>query len=258
MPDLDTNRLEREFAQRVIGHKFHYHQSLASTMDETRRLALEGASEGIVVIAEHQTKGRGRFDRKWVSPVGLNLAFSILFRPEISHLPLINMAATLAVCDAVRDLTGLSPEIKWPNDVRINGKKLSGILVETEVQGTEVVHTVVGIGMNVNLDPRNYPEIALIATSFLAETGRRFDRADVLRSALQHLDEYYAEIRAGNSLTHAWAERLETLGKLIQVRWKDDVIEGVADSVDDQGNLILKRPDGSLITVVAGEVTLQV
>ena len=258
MTEFDVDRLERELAQRVIGHKLHYHQSLPSTMDETRRLAQEGASEGIVVIAEDQTDGRGRFDRRWISPVGLNLAFSVLFRPEISHLPFINMAAALSVCDAVRDLTGLSPEIKWPNDVRINGKKLSGILVETEVEGAEVVHAVVGIGLNVNLDPRSYSEIEAVATSILAETGRRFDRADALRSVLQHLDGYYAEIKAGHSLTQRWAERMETLGRLIQVRWKDDVIEGIADSVDDQGNLILKRPDGSSITVVAGEVTLQV
>jgi len=106
LPDLDIKRLERELAQQVIGHKLHYHQSLPSTMDETRRLAQEGASEGIVVIAEDQTKGRGRFDRRWVSPVGVNLAFSVLFRPEISQLPFINMAAALAVCDAVRDVTG--------------------------------------------------------------------------------------------------------------------------------------------------------
>ncbi|MDP6454298.1 MAG: biotin--[acetyl-CoA-carboxylase] ligase [SAR202 cluster bacterium] len=258
MAELDIQTLEQKLAQRVVGHRLYYHQSLPSTMDETRRLAGKGAPEGIVVIAEDQTKGRGRFDRPWITPVGLNLAFSVLFRPEISQLPFINMAAALAVCDAVRDLTGLAPEIKWPNDVRINGKKLSGILVETELEGGKAVHAVVGIGLNVNFDPRGYAEIEDVATSLLAETGRRFDRVDALSSVLQKLDEYYTDIKATKSLTERWADRMETLGRLIQVRWKDDVIEGVADSVDDQGNLILKRPDGSSITVVAGEVTLQV
>ena len=258
MIELDTNAVEHRLAQQVVGHKIHYHQSVGSTMDETRHLAEDGAPEGIVVIAEEQTKGRGRFDRKWISPVGVNLSFSVLFRPKISHLPFINMAAALSICDAVRDQAKLSPEIKWPNDVRINGKKLSGILVETEVQGGEVIHAVVGIGLNINLDPRGHSEIESIATSFFAETGRRFDRTAVLASVLKHLDEYYSEIKAAKSLTERWADNMETLGRLIQVRWKDDVIEGVADSVDDQGNLILKKPDGSSITVVAGEVTLQV
>ena len=258
MTELDVLDVERRLSPQVIGHKLYHHQSLPSTMDEARRLAEAGASEGIVVVAEDQTKGRGRFDRQWISPVGVNLAFSTLFRPEISQLPFINMAAALAVCDAFCDLTGRSPEIKWPNDVRIGGKKLSGILMETEVKGGEVVHAVLGIGLNVNLDPRGYPEIEEVATSFFDETGRRFDRADALCAVLQHLDEYYSDIKTGKSLTKLWAGRMETLGRLIQVRWKDDVIEGVAQSVDDQGNLILKKPDGSSIKVVAGEVTLQV
>ena len=258
MGQLDIDGLRRALACQVVGGQLYYHALLVSTMDETRRLAGQGEPEGAVVFAEEQTTGRGRFNRAWISPPGLNLSFSVLFRPEKERLPYINMAAALAVCDAASDLAGLTTTIKWPNDVRVDGKKLSGILVETDVVGNEIDHAVVGIGVNVNLDAGHYPEIADIATSLMAECGREFDRSSVLRIVLEHLDRYYARIRAGSSLTTEWASRLDTLGKVVRVRWRDHVIEGTAETVDDQGNLVLRKTDGSAVNVVAGEVTLQV
>ena len=255
---LNIDWLRRALSGRVVGGQVHYHALLVSTMDETRRLAGEGAPEGAVVFAEEQTAGRGRFSRAWVSPPGVNLSFSVLFRPDKVRLPYINMAAALAVCDAASDLAGLATTIKWPNDVRVGGKKLSGILVETEVVGGEIDHAVVGIGVNVNLDVGRYPEIASTATSLMAESGRHVDRSRALRLVLEHLDRYYARIRSGASLTTEWASMLDTLGKVVQVSWRDHVIEGTAETVDDQGNLVLRKSDGSTVSVVAGEVTLQV
>ena len=255
---LDIDGLRRALSGRVVGCQLYYHTLLVSTMDEARRLAGRGELEGAVVFAEEQTAGRGRFDRAWVSPPGLNLSFSVLFRPDKEKLPYINMAAALAVCDAASELAGLATTIKWPNDVRADGKKLSGILVETDVVGNEIDHAVVGIGVNVNLDAGRYPEIASTATSLMAECGREFDRSSALRLVLEYLDGYYARIKSGTSLTTEWASKLDTLGKVVQVRWRDHVIEGNAETVDDQGNLILRQPDGSTVNVVAGEVTLQV
>lgn len=255
---LDVDELRRALSGQLVGGQLYYHALLVSTMDETRRLAGQGESEGAVVFAEEQTAGRGRFNRPWVSPRGVNLSFSVLFRPDKDQLPYINMAAALAVCDAAADLAGLTTTIKWPNDVRVNGKKLSGILVETDVVGNEIDHAVVGVGVNVNLDAGRYPEIADIATSLRAESGREFDRSSALRLVLKHLDSYYAQIRSGMSLTTEWASRLDTLGKDVKVRWRDQVIEGTAESVDDQGNLIVRRPDGSTVSAVAGEVTFQI
>lgn len=255
---LDVDGLRRALSGRLIGSQLYYHALLVSTMDETRRLAAQGVPEGAVVFAEEQTAARGRFNRAWVSPPGLNLSFSVLFRPDKRKLPYINMAAALAVCDAASDLAGVTTTIKWPNDVRIDGKKLSGILVETDVVGNEIDHAVVGIGVNVNLDAGQYPEIASTATSLMAECGRKFDRSRALRLVLEHLDRYYTRIRSGSSLTAEWASRLDTLGKVVQVRWRDHVIEGTAETVDDQGDLILRKSDGTTVNVVAGEVTLQV
>ena len=129
--------------------------------------------------------------------------------------------------------------------------------METAVKGGEPRHTVVGIGLNVNLDPSEIPEIAASATSLYRESGKRLDRTSLMLSMLERLDGLYAAVRRGRSLTQEWAAQLETLGQSVQVRWSDRVVEGEATGVDEQGNLLLAQPDGSTVTVVAGEVTLQ-
>jgi BirA family biotin operon repressor/biotin-[acetyl-CoA-carboxylase] ligase len=168
------------------------------------------------------------------------------------------MAATLAVCRVVEGFGCRHPTIKWPNDVRVGGLKISGILIESAMDSREVAYAVVGIGVNVNLDPQMHEEIAATATSLLKETGKRQDRTRVLVTLLEHLDDLYARVKADESLTDEWASRLDTLGKTVQVRWGDTVIEGMAEGVDSVGNLVLKLPDGSAFTASAGEVTLQV
>ena len=144
---LDTVRVQASLADAIIGHRIEYHRLIGSTMDVARELAREGAAEGTVVIAEEQNKGRGRFDRAWVSPPDLNLYFTVLLRPQPDHLPYMNMAAALGVYEAAAEITGLKPTVKWPNDVRIDGRKLSGILVETEFDGPRLDHSLVGVGV---------------------------------------------------------------------------------------------------------------
>ena len=260
MHSLDVARIQTAISNSVVGHRIHYHQVLGSTMDMARDLAHDGEPEGAVVVAEEQNKGRGRFNRVWVSPPGLNLYFTVLLRPEREQLPYMNMAAALAVFDTVAQIPGLKPAVKWPNDVRIGGRKLSGILIETEFEGDSLSHALVGIGVNVNLDVSEHPEIADTATSLRSEAGREFDRSEALHSVLKNLDAWYARVRAGESLTEDWPRRatLETLGRQVELRWREQVLTGLAESVDDQGNLTLLQPNGERVTVVAGEVTSQV
>ena len=255
--DLDIESLRRAFSDRVVGRRIVYHESVGSTMDEARILAESGASEGTVVVAEGQTSGRGRLGRTWISPSGEDLYFSVLLNPTISQLPYVNMAAGLAVSRAVRRVTGLRPAIKWPNDVRIGGRKLAGILVETEVEAAAVQYAVVGVGLNVNIDPARHPEIAATATSMSKETGNKHDRSEVFIRVLSELDDLYGAIKVGHSPRDEWAGMLDTLGRTIELRWADRVVRGRADTVDEQGNLVLVRPDGSTFTAPAGEVTLQ-
>lgn len=258
MRTLDIMRVQMALSDSVVGNRIYYQQITGSTMDDARELARDGEREGAVVVAEEQNKGRGRFNRVWVSPPGLNLYFTVLLRPERDRLPYMNMAATLAVFDTAAGFAGLKPAVKWPNDVRIGGRKLSGILIETEFEGDKLVHALVGIGINVNLDVSEHPEIADTATSLRSEAGREFDRSEALLSVLANLDTWYAYVRAGKSLTNDWAATLETLGKQVELRWRDQILTGVAESVDDQGNLTLLQPNGERVTVVAGEVTSQV
>ena len=258
MHPLDVARIQAALAGCVVGHRIHYHQVVGSTMDIARDLAHDGEREGAVVIAEEQNKGRGRFNRVWVSPPGLNLYMTVLLRPEPEQLPYMNMAAALAIFDTVAQFAQLRPAVKWPNDVRVGGKKLSGILIETEFDGDRLAYALVGIGLNVNLDVSGYPEIADTATSLRSAAGREFDRADVLHSLLKNLDAWYVRVKSGKSLTKDWAATLETLGTQVELRWREQVLEGLAESVDEQGNLVLLRPDGDRTTVVAGEVTSQV
>ena len=255
--DLDIPALESALAQRIIGRRIYHYDLIGSTMDEARRLASEGAPEGMVVIAEEQTAGRGRFNRAWVSPRGENLSFSVILTPHANNLPYMNMAATLAVARTVADCADLQPTIKWPNDVRVDGLKISGILIETAIESDAAVCAIIGIGVNVNFDPSLYAEIADISTSIYRETKQRHNRTPVLRALLEHFDDAYAAVRSGKSLTADWSAMLDTLGRAITLRSQHEVIEGFAESVDEQGNLLVRRADGSLYTATAGEVTSQ-
>ena len=226
-------------------------------MDEARRLADMAAPEGTIVVAESQTEGRGRFDRSWVSRPGKDLLFSVVLRPTFSQLPYLNMAATLAVCEAIVEVTDLAPVVKWPNDILVRNRKISGILIETAVENEIPAYAIVGIGINVNLNPSEYPEISSSATSFMAEIGRDQNRERVLEVVLTSLDLLYSRVCKGESLIGEWRQYLETLGRQVQVRGKDHLLEGQAIGVDDRGNLILSQKDGSTVIAVAGEVTLQ-
>lgn len=226
-------------------------------MTEAKKLAERGGPEGTVVIAERQAAGKGRFDRSWVSVPGKDLTFSVVLRPAPAQVPHVNMAAALSVCSTVGEMTGLHTTIKWPNDVKLMGRKVSGILVESMVTRLGVDYTVLGVGLNVNSDPASTPAISSIATSVCRETGKTFDRTDVLVRVLRELDNRYSLIRAGFSMRDEWISYLETLGRNVLVRWRNHIEEGRAAGVDDHGNLILTTADGAMKTVIAGEVTLR-
>ncbi len=226
-------------------------------MNEAGRLAGSGCPEGLVVITEEQTAGRGRFGRLWISGPGESLLLSIVVRPSAEQLPQVNMAATLAVARTVERHVGDRVTIKWPNDVRIGGRKVSGILVEADSQADRLAHAVVGIGVNISVETGEHPEIADKATSLLEEAGHPLERTGLLMDLLRQFDDLYSHVRNGGALTDEWSSRLDTLGQEVEVRRGNDVLTGIARAVDGQGNLVLQRPDGSSLTVVGGEVTLQ-
>lgn len=224
-------------------------------METARELARKGAAEGTVVIAGTQTAGRGRLARTWLSPEG-SLAMSVILKPALKNLPQLIMISSLAVLRAIRQVAGLETQIKWPNDVMLKGKKVCGILIENEVKGGRVNFAVIGIGINVSLKPVDFPEIVAIATSLSHEAGREISRAELTSVLLFELERLYLEAQTGTPVHKEWQENMETLGKRIKVNTGKAVEQGQAEAVTENGNLILRRPDGSLVEIVVGDVTI--
>jgi len=253
---LSPAAIIRDLETRFVGQKVVYYPSLTSTMDVARREAQHGAAEGTIIVTDEQTAGRGRLERVWQSPRG-SLAVSVVLYPGLSLLPSLIMLASLAVVHGIEAATELRAEIKWPNDVLINGRKVCGILIESDVQGDRVNHSVIGIGVNVNLKLAGFPEILPIATSLSDELGRDVSRLSVLRCLLVELEKLYQALSSGGSIYEEWRDRLVTLGKKVRATTVDNVYEGVAESVAPDGSLLLRGPDGNLTRIVAGDVTLR-
>ncbi len=227
-------------------------------MSEAKRKAENGIAEGTVIVADEQLEGRGRYSRKWVSAPDSSLLLSIILYPHLSDVFQMNMAASLAVVQSIEKTAHLSSVIKWPNDVLINGKKVCGILIENVFLGKTIKATIVGIGLNVNLDPSQFPEISTLATSLSIEAGRDFSRQEVLRVLLQEFENLYLLLHQGESLHELWITHVETLGKSIRLQRGDTIEEGFVEVINPDGSLVLRHPDGTLTTVVDGEVTLSI
>ena len=240
---------------RIVGKRLLFFQEISSTMNEAARQAESGADEGTVVVTESQTAGRGRQGRSWVSHKG-NLYFSILFRPTLEALPLISILAGVATVRAIRTTTGSDPQIKWPNDVMLGGKKIAGILVESVVQGDTVAYAVLGIGINVNLDAEGLADIGDFASSLNAAIGQPVAREEVLRQLLHDLDGLYLQALEGQSPLPEWRTILETLGQRVRAHGSNKAYTGLAEGVDELGNLQLRLDDGQSVTLTAGDVSL--
>jgi len=251
-PASITNNLETHF----VGQRVIYYPSLTSTMEVAKQEAEKGAAEGTVIIADEQTAGKGRLKRVWLSPKG-SIALSIILRPSVVYLPFLIMVSSLAVAHSIEAVTGLKSQLKWPNDVLVNGKKVAGILIENNVQGDIVNYAVIGIGVNVNLKLSDFPEILPTATSLSDELGREVSRLALIRRLLVEIEKLYLALSTGGSIYQEWQDNLVTLGRRVHIKSGKTDYEGIAESVASDGSLLLRHPDGSLTKIVAGDVTLR-
>ena len=254
--DLVSATIKGGLFTKIVGRRLVFFREIPSTMDEAARLAMGTATDGTVVVAETQTSGRGRFGRKWVSAMG-NIYMSVVFRPTLDALPYLSILAGVATIQAIRKTTGLEPKIKWPNDVMLGRKKVAGILVESVTEGDAVCYAVLGIGINVDLDPCRNEEISDTATSLEAVSGKPLVREDILRQLLQDMDSLYLKLIQGQTPVEEWKEMLETLGQNVQVSWRSETYRGLAEGIDDVGNLELRLEDGRRVTMTAGDVTMR-
>jgi BirA family transcriptional regulator, biotin operon repressor / biotin---[acetyl-CoA-carboxylase] ligase len=230
-------------------------ESLPSTNTELARLASESAAEGVAIVADEQTAGRGRLQRAWSSPKGAGLYFSILLRPTIpqNYWPLITFMAALAVGDALRAACDLQTDIKWPNDILSGERKICGILAEAiDTPAGRAVIVGIGINLTQNAFP---PELANVATSVFEATGRPPDREQILAALLDALSRWYALLEDPGQILDAWSNRSSyAMGKLVQVTNGEDVWQGTTCGVEPDGALRLRTPSGEIKLVRAGDV----
>ncbi|MBI2363952.1 MAG: biotin--[acetyl-CoA-carboxylase] ligase [Deltaproteobacteria bacterium] len=252
--------IQSELATKRLGTKFHYFQEIDSTNSYARRLADAGAPEGAVVIAEHQSDGRGRLGRSWESPPYCNLYFSLLLRPTLApaHAPQITLMAAVALADTVAEFIVEPPAIKWPNDILLQGKKLAGILTESSCDAKRIEFVILGIGVNLNFPRERMPEtIRDRATSLMEVAGNSFSRELVLRRLIQDLDRCYGTLEdfGFDAIAPRWQARFGLKGKTVRVEMGGDVLIGQAVGIDRDGALLVEDDRGERQRVVAGDVT---
>ena len=256
---MTENEIRLKCSARYFGKKIFYYESIDSTNSIAKSLAREGGEEGTLVVAEEQIAGKGRLGRSWQSEKGKNLTFSLILQPQISHthIGIVSLFAGVAVCDAIRESTGIAAECKWPNDVLIRGKKVCGILSEIVHPNETQISIIVGVGVNINqaLFPE---EIKNKATSLFLATGKEQDCADILFNILEQMELLYTFVQNNQYLMiiDRWKDLSNVIDKEVRVDCSGTILTGIAKGIMDDGGLLLETISGP-VTVYAGDVTLQ-
>lgn len=255
LPDLLRKRLKGS----LFGKRFHHYFKTASTNRIAMELGYAEEPEGMVVLAEEQTGGRGRAGRSWYSERGTGIYVTLLLRPHLApvHAPLLTMLAGLSARAAIQAQTGLTVDLKWPNDLMLGGRKIGGILTEMHAEPSLVRFVALGIGLNVNQE--KFPaELLSVATSLRRASGRFHSRLEILVRLLSQLEnDYNRFLREGPPYV---VERFQlesefAHGKRVRVDTGMDSYQGVSAGLSPEGLLLVKKDDGRVMTVIAGDVT---
>lgn len=243
-----------------IGRNIHYEESVESTQKIAHRLA-EDAPEGTVVIAEEQNSGKGRMNRKWHSPKYTGIWMSLIVRPNIqlTKAPQLTLLTAVAIVQAVEELTGLNPEIKWPNDILLKGKKVTGILTELQAEADRIHSIIIGIGMNVNQKKEDFPpEIQEIASSLFIEKGEMVSRSSLIKSVFKHFEKLYLlYLEQGFfPIKLLWESYAVSIGKTLRARTLTTTIEGRALGITDDGVLKLEDETGYIHYIYSADIEL--
>lgn len=253
--------VEKGLRTSVIGRNIYYYQSLGSTNTVAKSLAEEGAVEGSLIIAEEQESGRGRCGRRWVSPKGVNILASIILRPNIlpHQTPQLAILGAVSVADSVRKMTGMEAELRWPNEILLNNKRVGGILTEFSAELDRVDFVILGIGINVNFDLSEFPELAGEATSLWMETRIKVSRIELLQILLEQIENNYTLLTGGkfHRLWQRWHILCWGIGKWVQVASVGGKQSGILKGMDDSGCLIIARVDGERRIAMSGDVSLK-
>ncbi|MFH1062651.1 MAG: biotin--[acetyl-CoA-carboxylase] ligase [Candidatus Omnitrophota bacterium] len=258
VPDkLLADEIRYGLETKVLGRKIFAYNSAASTNTIAYSLAEQLEAEGALIVAEKQTKGKGRMGRHWVSPQGSGIYMSLILKPKISPAEAgkITLISSVAVAKTIRKITGLAAVIKWPNDVYIGKSKVCGILTEMSAELDRINFIIMGIGININTPKSSLPELA---TSLFIETGEKINRIMFLQKMLVELEIYYHKLEKGSfaEIIDAWRDLSMTLGKRIKVEWRGQMIQGQAMDIDDMGALIVRDDFGFSHHILSGDVSV--
>ncbi len=242
------------------GREILFYETVGSTNSVALNLS-ERTEEGAVILSDCQEKGRGRLGRLWISPPGVNIYMSIILKPEIkpADATLITLMAGVACSIALRRVSGLDIRVKWPNDLMVADKKLGGILTELKTDGKKIAFAIVGIGINVNMDMNEFPgDIREIATSFKNETGKTYSRENIISEILSEIDRWYLRLKKMDreTILSSWKQLTSTLGREVMVMAGRETWKGFAESVDDEGMLILRLPSGETKKISSGDLKI--
>lgn len=257
---LNRVEIKNDISGALIGTNVVCFDEVDSTNEVCKKMASDGLAEGSVIVAECQNGGKGRLGRKWVSQKGDGVWMSILLKPDVSPAGIssITLAAGLAVCLTLRNDFGIHAEIKWPNDILLNNKKICGILTEMSGQIAKVDYVVVGIGINVN--NAAFPEaIKNTATSIYIETGKKLKRSEIAKNVLKNFDSVYKRFRNGGfmCIKHDYEDMCLNIGKKVRVIKPSGSFEATAMGVNDNGELVIMKENGETTTVFSGEVSIR-
>ncbi len=258
-PDrLTPSEVQPILKTKWMGRTIHYFDTIDSTNSKAYELALRGAKEGEIVIAESQEKGRGRLGRNWFSPPFLNLYLSVILRPPIPphQASLITLMAAVATADAIEKFSSLQPLIKWPNDILLRGRKVAGLLNEIHSEIDRIHFVILGIGINLNVNGKMFPkEVQSRATSLKSEMGQMISRKFFLQALLEELERWYSIFlkENGHAILKAWKDRAQLKGRKVKVTSFGEILTGIAVDLDPNGTLILRTDEGQR-RIIAGDV----
>jgi len=247
--------ISRNLHTKFIGKKIHYFDYLASTMNLAMQLGMQGAADGELILAEAQTKGRGRLGRSWFSPKYKGIYLSLILRPKLTPAvsPILTLLSAVSICEAVKNVTGLDAQIKWPNDVFIHNKKFAGILTEMNAEVDKVNFVVIGIGLNVNNEKKS---LVAQATSLKEQLGHPVSRLALLQELLRRMEGNYflLEDKGNRVIIDKWRNFSSTLGRHVKVYCQNKHIEGCAVDIDQDGALLVRKDSGIIQKISSGDV----
>lgn len=240
---------------KFIGRKICYLETAPSTMGIAAQMGMSGCPEGAVVVAEAQTRGKGRLGRAWISPKYQGIYLSLVLRPKLmpAQSPILTLMAAVSICEAIKETCGLDAKIKWPNDILIHNKKVGGILTELSAETDEIRFIVIGIGLNVNNDRKMLVEGA---TSLKEQMREEVNRIVLLQEILRRIESNYLILqkKTAKAIIDKWRLFNLTLGRRIKVISHGEHLEGEAVGIDTDGGLLLRRDSGLTQKVMAGDV----